>query len=146
MQKALIPALALFLSVAFVPAAQAGKVHSGQVSPGNAGGLSKAARKLVGTWRMVAFELRGRRTPLPGKMSYAITLHANGTVAVKNFPPAAKLKNARWTVKGKQVVFTHKKKVQKLSYQLRGNEAWVSMPTGTGHKIILQRVVQKPKP
>lgn len=146
MKKALIPALALVLSVAFVPAARAGKVRSGRVSPGQAGGLSKAARRLVGTWRVVAFELSGRRTPLPGHMSYAITLHADGTVTFKNFPQVAKLKKARWTVKGKQVIFTVKKKVQKLSYQLRGNEVSVDMPTGPRNKIILQRVAPKPRP
>ena len=146
MAKSLIPALALVLALAVAPAAQAGKAHSGQVTPGKGGGLSKAARKLVGTWRMVAFEFGTTRRPFPGNIAYTVTLRANGTLVMKNVPQAKTFSKARWNVKGKYVLLTQKKKVQKLGYTLKANELTVEMPGKTKVRIIMQRVSTKTRP
>jgi hypothetical protein len=146
MRNSLISALALVMALAAAPAAQAGKAHSGQVTPGKAGVLSKAAQKLVGTWRMVAFEFGSTRRPFPGSMSYTVTLRSNGTLAMKNVPQATKFSKARWNVKGKYVLLTQKKKVEKLTYSLKANELTVAMPGKTKLRIIMQRVSTKTKP
>lgn len=146
MVKTLIPALAVIFMLSAASTAQAGKARSGQVSPGKAGGLSKAARKLVGTWRMVAFEFGTTRRPLPGNITYTVTLRGNGTVFVKNSPQAAVFNKARWNVKGRYLLLTTKKKVQKLGYSLKANELTVTVPGNTKVRIIMQRVSMKVKP
>lgn len=146
MLKSLIPALALVFALGVVPSAQAGKARSGQVTPGKAGGLSKAARKLVGTWRMVAFVFGSTRRPFPGNMSYTVTLRGNGTVSVKNVPKASTFKKARWDVKGKHVLLTQNKKVQKLGYSLKANELTVTVPGNTKIRIVMHRVATKSTP
>lgn len=146
MGKSLISALALVMAVAAAPAAQAGKAHSGQVTGGKTGVLSKAALKLVGTWRMVAFEFGSTRRPFPGSMSYTVSLRSNGTLGMKNVPQAKKFSKARWNVKGKHVLLIQKKKVQKLTYSLKANELTVAMPGKTKLRIIMQRVSTKTKP
>jgi hypothetical protein len=126
--------------------AKAGKAHSGQVSPGKGGGLSKAAKKLVGTWRMVAFEFGGARRPFPGGTVFIVILRGNGTLSMKNVPQAKKFAKARWNVKGKHVLLTVNKKVQKLGYSLKANELSITMPGNTKVRIIMQRVSMKVKP
>jgi len=146
MVKSLIPALALVFALSGAPAARAGKAHSDQVTPAKAGGLSKAARKLVGTWRMVAFVFGSTRRPFPGNLAYTVTLRGNGTILVKNVPQAATFKKARWDVKGKHVLLTQNKKVQKLAYSLKANELAVTMPGNTVIQIVMHRVSTKTTP
>ncbi len=146
MSKSVIPALALVLALAIAPAAQAGKARSGQVTPGKAGVLSKAALKLVGIWRMVAFEYGNKRRPFPGSQSYTVTLRGNGTIVMKNMPQAKTFTKARWDVKGKYVLLTQKKKVQKLAFSLKANELIVAMPGKTKVRLIMQRVSTPTKP
>lgn len=148
MLKTLIPALAVVLGVSLTagPTAEAGKARSGRVTGSKVGGLSKAARKLVGTWRMVAFEVGTTRRPFPGSMAYTVVLRGDGTLSMKNVPQAAKYKKARWSVKGKHVLLTQGKKVQKLGYSFKANELSVTMPGNTKIRIIMQRVSTKVKP
>ncbi len=148
MSKHLIPALAVIFVLTSVTTAQAGKVRSGQVSPAVRGGLSKAARKLVGTWRIDALEVAATRRPFPGTRAYTVTLRGDGTVSVKNLPTsqAKKFKRARWKVKGKYLLFTVKKKVQKFGYSIKANELAVALPGNIKYRIILVRVAKKPQP
>jgi len=144
--KSLIFVLAVVFSLAVAPMARAGKARSGQVTAGKAVGLSKAARNLVGTWRMVALELGGTRRPWPGGKAITVTLRGNGTLSWKNAPRSKKLKKARWSVKGKHLLITLGKKIQKIGYSLRANEVSVTMPGNARYRIILQRVSKRVKP
>ncbi len=148
MSRFLIPALAMVWALTFVSTVQAGKVRSGRVSPGKGSVVSKAAGKLVGTWRIVAIEVGSTRRPFPGSKALMVTLHRNGTVWVKNFPQsqAKKFKKARWKVKGKHVLLTLNKKVQKFGYSLKANELAVSMPGNVKYRLILIRVAKKGTP
>ncbi len=163
MNKLLLPSLILGLILTLTLAltlvfagtvateAQAGTARSGQGnkgSKGKGGGLSKVAKKLVGTWRMVAYLAKTTRRPIPGNKAVRVTLRGDGTVLVANLPPsqAKKFNKACWTVKGKQVVITLNKKVQKFDYSFTANELWVLMPGTIGYFLIMVRVLKKAKP
>ncbi len=161
MKKLLLPSLTLGLTLTltlalvfagtFATEAQAGTARSGQGhtgSKGKGGGLSKVAKKLVGTWRMVAYQVGTTRRPFPGSKVFRVTLGSDGTVLVTNLPPsqAKRFNKARWTVKGKQVVITLNKTVQKFDYSFKANELWVSMPGTLSYSLIMVRVLKKAKP
>ncbi len=146
MRRIWISALVIVTSLALAPAAWAGKAHSGQVSPGKSSVLSKAAQKLVGTWRMVAFDFAGKRRPFPARRAPVITLRGDGSLSMKDLPQGKKLSKSRWNVKAGYVVLTNGKKVQKLKYSHKGSELSVAMPGKTRVRIILQRLSKKPMP
>jgi hypothetical protein len=148
LRTALIPVLAIVFVLTAATEAGAGTARSGQVTPGKGSRLSKAAQKLVGTWRLVAIEVGTTRRPFPGSQAFTVSLRSDGTVSVKNFPQsqAKKFDKARWKVKGKYVLLTLNKKVQKFGYFFKANELSVSVPGNNKYRLIMVRVLKKMKP
>jgi uncharacterized protein (TIGR03066 family) len=85
-------------------------------------GTASAKASIVGKWKVVGMEKKGKRTPPPSDRQMAIEFTKDGKfITTLTQGDKSKAREGTWTVAGKTLTTVLNGRPEKMTYELKGN-------------------------